>query len=104
MRAFKFTIDLAALASRREYLNLEKWLTANIQTHGNVFLRALLDFIVEKRREREMVEGSHSIPLSTETLMTFQNVLQVNAKYSFFSSFFILFLNRGISFFFSYKE
>lgn len=31
---FAFVIDLAALASRREYLKLDKWLTDKIREHG----------------------------------------------------------------------
>lgn len=31
---FAFVIDLACLASRREYLKLEKWLTDKIREHG----------------------------------------------------------------------
>lgn len=31
---FVFVIDLAALASRREYLKLDKWLTDKIREHG----------------------------------------------------------------------
>ena len=30
---FAFVIDLAALASRREYLKLDKWLTDKIREH-----------------------------------------------------------------------
>lgn len=34
---FAFVIDLAALASRREYLKLDKWLTDKIREHGVCF-------------------------------------------------------------------
>lgn len=39
---FAFVIDLAALASRREYLKLDKWLTDKIREHGvsKVFLNS----------------------------------------------------------------
>lgn len=30
---FSFVIDLAALASRREYLKLDKWLTDKLREH-----------------------------------------------------------------------
>ena len=33
-RPFTFVIDLACLASRREYLKLEKWLADKIREHG----------------------------------------------------------------------
>jgi len=31
---YAFVIDLACLASRREYLKLDKWLTDKIREHG----------------------------------------------------------------------
>lgn len=31
---FTFVVDLACLASRREYLKLDKWLTDKIREHG----------------------------------------------------------------------
>lgn len=36
---FSFAIDLAALSSRREYLNLEKWLQDNITIHRDTFFQ-----------------------------------------------------------------
>lgn len=38
---FAFVIDLAALASRREYLKLDKWLTDKIREHGVSLRRQL---------------------------------------------------------------
>lgn len=38
IRHFAFVIDLAALASRREYLNLEKWLQDRINEHQLEFI------------------------------------------------------------------
>lgn len=34
---FSFAIDLGALASRREYLNLDKWLQDNLTVHRDTF-------------------------------------------------------------------
>jgi len=45
---FPFVIDLAILASRREYLNLEKWLTDKIREHGEVFVAATVKFLQRK--------------------------------------------------------
>jgi hypothetical protein len=39
IRPFAFAIDLAALASRREYLNLEKWLQDRINEHQLEFVQ-----------------------------------------------------------------
>lgn len=41
---FAFVIDLAALASRREYLKLDKWLTDKIREHGEPFIQACMTF------------------------------------------------------------
>lgn len=41
----QFAIDLACLASRREYLKLEKWLTDKIRDQGEVFVSALIKFL-----------------------------------------------------------
>ncbi|XP_065316483.1 CCR4-NOT transcription complex subunit 1-like isoform X2 [Gordionus sp. m RMFG-2023] len=45
---FGFIIDLACLASRREYLKLEKWLAEKIREHSEPFIWALIYFL--KRR------------------------------------------------------
>lgn len=44
-RSFTFVIDLACLASRREYLKLEKWLTDKIREHGEPFVDILIKFL-----------------------------------------------------------
>lgn len=41
---FAFVIDLAALASRREYLKLDKWLTDKIREHGVRVCPFITDF------------------------------------------------------------
>ncbi|XP_069701672.1 CCR4-NOT transcription complex subunit 1 isoform X5 [Periplaneta americana] len=43
--SFPFVIDLACLASRREYLKLEKWLTDKIREHGEPFISACIKFL-----------------------------------------------------------
>ena len=45
---FPFVIDLAILASRREYLNLEKWLGDKIREHGEIFVAATVKFLQRK--------------------------------------------------------
>ena len=45
---FPFVIDLAILASRREYLNLEKWLGDKIREHGEIFIAATVKFLQRK--------------------------------------------------------
>ena len=45
---FPFVIDLAILAHRREYLNLEKWLADKIREHGEIFVAATVKFLQRK--------------------------------------------------------
>jgi len=40
-----FVIDLACLASRREYLKLEKWLTDKMREIGDPFVSACVKFL-----------------------------------------------------------
>lgn len=44
-RFFMFVIDLACLASRREYLKLDKWLSDKLREHGDQFAAALVKFL-----------------------------------------------------------
>lgn len=45
VQSFPFVIDLACLASRREYLKLDKWLTDKIRDHGETFVQAMVKFL-----------------------------------------------------------
>jgi CCR4-NOT transcription complex subunit 1 len=47
-RPFPFLINLAILASRREYLNLEKWLGEKIRELGVIFVAATVKFLQRK--------------------------------------------------------
>jgi len=42
---FEFVIDLAVLSSRREYLNLEKWIQDKILEHREIFVNACVKFL-----------------------------------------------------------
>lgn len=42
---FPFVIDLACLASRREYLKLDKWLNDKIREHGFTFIEECINFL-----------------------------------------------------------
>lgn len=53
VRPFTFALDVAALASRREYLNLDKWLSDNVTNHGAEFLHSVLDFLDEKMKNEK---------------------------------------------------
>ncbi|KYO27501.1 CCR4-NOT transcription complex subunit 1 isoform A [Alligator mississippiensis] len=81
---FAFVIDLAALASRREYLKLDKWLTDKIREHGEPFITACMTFL--KRRCPSILGGlapekdqPKSAQLPPETLATMLACLQACA-------------------------
>ncbi|XP_076110950.1 CCR4-NOT transcription complex subunit 1-like isoform X1 [Mytilus galloprovincialis] len=52
---FAFVIDLACLASRREYLKLDKWLSDKIREHGEPFIQTSVNFL--KRRCPQLMGG-----------------------------------------------
>lgn len=52
-----FSIELAALASRREYLNLEKWLGEQLAAKGPAFAQATLAFLGSKLRDEPAVRA-----------------------------------------------
>lgn len=77
---FAFVIDLAALASRREYLKLDKWLNDKLREHHEDFAVAVVDFL--KRRcphlagiipEKELPKSAQ---LPQETVNTMLSCLQ----------------------------
>jgi len=60
---FPFVIDLAVLASRREYLNLDKWLADQMQEHGEGFVKAIAQYL--QRKLPNILQG----PLKEESLI-----------------------------------
>ena len=84
-----FCLELAALAARREYLNLEKWLCDQFTSRGVTFMQASVSFLDAKLREDggdkesgggKAKEGSQVRPsISVETLAIFLKVLAANA-------------------------
>ncbi|KAI8355165.1 CCR4-Not complex component, Not1-domain-containing protein [Blakeslea trispora] len=71
---FLFTIDLAALATRREYLNLEKWLSDKIAEHGQVFSQACLKFLGNKVRAELARQDANTAPTTVPLSMDVVNV------------------------------
>ncbi|KAF8379221.1 hypothetical protein HHK36_028651 [Tetracentron sinense] len=47
MTPFSFSIRLAALASRKEQINLDKWLNDNLSTYRDIFFEECLKFLKE---------------------------------------------------------
>ncbi|CAG8523976.1 14374_t:CDS:10, partial [Acaulospora morrowiae] len=78
VQSFSFSIDLAALASRREYLNLEKWLQDNIIEHGDLFIHECLEFLNQKialEVSRDTNGGFQSVRLSVDVIAIFLRIL-----------------------------
>lgn len=81
---FPFVIDLACLASRREYLKLDKWLTDKIREHKEPFVQACVNFL---KRRFPMVTGGAvkeepqtKNRLPAETVTTMLSCLQAYAN------------------------
>ncbi|XP_050435609.1 CCR4-NOT transcription complex subunit 1 isoform X4 [Adelges cooleyi] len=81
VQQFPFVIDLACLASRREYLKLDKWLSDKIREHGESFISACVKFL---QKRCPQLTGSSAkdenlskyTPLSSETILTMLNCLR----------------------------
>ena len=56
-QALPFAIDLACLASRREYLKLDKWLSDKIHEHGEPFIAATVKFLQVRIAARRCAGG-----------------------------------------------
>nr|CAG8466511.1 6213_t:CDS:10 [Entrophospora candida] len=75
---FLFTIDLAALASRREYLNLEKWLQEKINEHGEAFVHDCMEFLKQKitlEVTHETNGNDQAVRLADEVVLKFLRVI-----------------------------
>ncbi|CAG8600350.1 5032_t:CDS:2 [Diversispora eburnea] len=76
--SFSFSIDLASLASRREYLNLEKYLQDNIIEYGDSFIHECMEFLSKKLAlevARENNNGTQSVKLSVDVVAIFIRIL-----------------------------
>jgi len=80
-QSFPFVIDLACLASRREYLKLEKWLSDKIREHGEPFVTAAVKFLQRRcpsimggiMKEENLPKSAQLLP---DTLATILHCLQ----------------------------
>lgn len=83
LRPYFLALDLAALASRREYLNLDKWLANSIGSQGGVFVRATLEFVGHKvrhdlsRQEMDTPGEPTTLSLSAATVALFMRALRL---------------------------
>lgn len=89
---FTFALDVAALASRREYLNLEKWLQDHVNRHRGEFLHSVIAFLENKMasekacRLSETFIESRTMPLNAHVVTVFLRVLRsrlVNLSFYF---------------------
>ncbi|KAJ8507174.1 hypothetical protein ONZ45_g10423 [Pleurotus djamor] len=67
VRPFTFALDVAALASRREYLNLDKWLADNAANHGSEFLHSVIVFL-DQKMESEKAARISVPPIENRTM------------------------------------
>ncbi|XP_030756048.1 CCR4-NOT transcription complex subunit 1 isoform X2 [Sitophilus oryzae] len=73
-QSYPFIIDLACLASRREYLKLEKWLSDKINEHGEGFITACVKFLHRRcpqigKEDLNLINKSGQLPADTLTTM-----------------------------------
>ncbi|GJN94550.1 hypothetical protein Rhopal_007633-T1 [Rhodotorula paludigena] len=84
LRPFVLALDLAALASRREYLNLDKWLSSQFAQHGAQLVRATLEFVGHKvqhelrRQELDRPPEPTTLALNAATIAIFMRVLRAD--------------------------
>ncbi|KAE8198560.1 hypothetical protein CF336_g141 [Tilletia laevis] len=75
-------LDIAALASRREYLNLDKWLQDNISESGSSFIQTTLEFVDAKVKDElarpDPQAEQNCQPLLVQTVAIFLRVLRSN--------------------------
>ena len=81
VQPFIFTLDVAALALHREYLNLDKWLTGNVNAYSAEFLHIAINFLKLKAQNEKIARTSvpsakmRTMSLSAQTITIFFHVL-----------------------------
>ncbi len=83
-RPFAFALDVAALASRREAIDLDAWLQDNINRHGSDFIRAVLEFLDIKAKDdlaKPDPQADQSfVPLTVQNVASFLKALRSNGE------------------------
>ncbi|KAJ3518409.1 hypothetical protein NM688_g9443 [Phlebia brevispora] len=83
---FNFALDAASLASRREYLNLDKWLMDQVTAHGADFLHGVVSFLDMKMENEKITRISdpaveaRTMPLNPQTIAIFLRFLRNSAN------------------------
>lgn len=83
---YAFVIDLACLASRREYLNMEKWLNDKITEHKEPFIQACVTFLKQRCPQllgsvKEDQPQTKSQQLPPDTIATMLTCLKTYASH-----------------------
>ena len=85
VQRFPFVIDLSCLASRRECLKLDKWLTDKMREHGETFVLACVKFLQQRCPQilgnvKDDLAGLKPSQLPPETLAIMLSCLQVATR------------------------
>ncbi|GMH00621.1 hypothetical protein Nepgr_002460 [Nepenthes gracilis] len=86
MIPFSFAIRLATIASQKELLDLEKWLSDNLSTFKDIFFEECLKYLKEIQfilSQQDTAKRFHSSAITSfysRTISTFLKVLQTNSR------------------------
>lgn len=84
-KPLSFALDVAAYASRREFVSLETWLATAVTRHGEEMVRATLEFVGQKVKhdlqrqaalDAQPDEPPATVSLSATTVAVFLRVLR----------------------------
>jgi CCR4-NOT transcription complex subunit 1 len=77
-KSLALALDVAAVASKRDLVDLESWVVDGIEKHGESFVQAVLDFLDRKvNSESSATDGqSDTVPLTPPVYATFFRALR----------------------------
>ncbi|GAB5590858.1 CCR4-NOT core subunit cdc39 [Umbelopsis nana] len=91
-KPYFFILDLASLAARRDFLNLEKWIDSSIDMHGEGFIGASLEFWKQKLNSelsrRKDNTSVVSVAVSVDVVSSFLRALSRRDSIKAFSGLF----------------
>jgi CCR4-NOT transcription complex subunit 1 len=84
---YKFAVNLAILAVKRDFLHIEQWLKERIETVGDDFILALLDYIKENLISHCKTNTKNKESILEKSQLTFESLAVIlenltNAKHS----------------------
>ena len=71
---YKFAVNLAILAVKRDFLHIEQWLKERIETVGDDFILALLDYIKENLISHCKVNTKNKESILEKSQLTFESL------------------------------